>query len=127
MSILLTKKDVSIASLFEDCHQPDLRFFMQKGISTYLFADEKLTINHLKSLQSSGFKRLEIFALKPHFDYHQKKEVSALAAWLIDQGSFLHSIHTPFCLDYQARGYLEWLSIGETEKGTGDFRTVQEM
>src|SRR6266480_1547769 len=89
---------------------------MIKGLSTHLFVAEKLTIGRLESVISSGFERVEIFALKPHFDYQNKALVSALGSWFAEHGSFLHSIHTPFCMEYQARGEREWLSIANLEK-----------
>ncbi len=89
---------------------------MLKGISTHVFIKEILSLDHLESIRSCGFERLEIFAVKPHFNYQDSKLSSSFASWLADHGHFLHSIHTPFCLDYQARGDRGWLSIAEPEK-----------
>ena len=88
---------------------------MIKGLSTHLFAAQKLTIGRLESIISSGFERVEIFAVKPHLDYQNKSIVSGLASWFADHSPLLHSIHTPFCMDYQARQRV-WLSIAELEK-----------
>src|SRR5437016_7357045 len=89
---------------------------MIKGLSTYLFVAQKLAIGQLESIISSGFERVEIFAVKPHLDYQNKSLVSALPIWFADHDPFLHSIHTPFCLDYQAKEKREWLSIANLEK-----------
>ncbi len=89
---------------------------MHKSLSTHLFVDEKLTLEQLKCVRDTGFDSVEIFALKPHFDYQDQQQTTQLASWLADQNSFLRSLHTPFCLDYQARVRREWLSIGEMEK-----------
>ena len=88
---------------------------MQQGISTHLFIEEKLTLDKLAALRDKGFQRLEILALKPHFDYQDKKFAGEVAAWLRDQESFLHSLHLPYCT-YHRPGRIEtWLSIAATE------------
>ena len=89
---------------------------MQKGISTHLFLKEPLTIKHLKMGRASGFDKIELFALRPHFDYRNKLSTESIASWLVDHESVLISIHTPFCLDYQVSGNPEWLSISAPEK-----------
>jgi sugar phosphate isomerase/epimerase len=89
---------------------------MKQGLSTHLFVEKKLSLERLKEVRTLGFETLEIFALKPHFDYQDKKLTTDLAIWLRDQGKFLQSIHTPFCVDYQARASREWLSIADPER-----------
>jgi sugar phosphate isomerase/epimerase len=89
---------------------------MLKGISTQLFLGEELTLDRLKMLQDAGFDRIEILAIPPHFDYRNKNRVQDLAAWLRDQGTFLHSIHTPFSADYQALQARQWFSIASVEQ-----------
>ena len=89
---------------------------MKQGLSTHLFVEEKLSLERLKEVRAFGFDTLEIFALKPHFDYQDKKLAADLATWLRDQPGFLQSLHTPFCMDYQARASREWLSIADPER-----------
>jgi len=89
---------------------------MKQGLSTHLFAREKLSLERLKEVQASGFDTLEIFALKPHFDYQDRKLAADLAIWLRDQNGFLQSLHTPFCLDYQDSASRGWLSIADPER-----------
>ena len=88
---------------------------MQPGISTYLFIEERLDLDRLATLRREGFQRLEILALKPHFDYRDRQFASEMAAWLRDQESFLHSLHLPHCLEYRADRILTPLSIAATE------------
>jgi len=88
---------------------------MIRGISTHLFVAARLSLEQLKATASAGFDRIELFALKPHFDYQNRQLTSEIAAWFADQGPLLHSIHTPFCLDYQARG-AGWLSIADPQR-----------
>jgi len=89
---------------------------MKQGLSTHFFVEETLGVERLKEIRASGFDTLEIFAVKPHFDYQNKKLTAGLSSWLRDQGNFLQSLHTPFCMDYQARSSREWLSIADTER-----------
>lgn len=89
---------------------------MQKGLSTHLFVREPLTVEHLELCLSSGFEKIELFALRPHFDYRNKQRTEPIASWLADHESVLNSIHTPFCLDYQVSGSPTWLSIAALEK-----------
>lgn len=89
---------------------------MLTGLSTYLFLEEKLTLERLQSIQAAGFDRTEIFALKPHFDYSDTALKKSLAGWFLDKEPFLHSIHTPFSRHYQALRNGEGLSLAHTEK-----------
>jgi sugar phosphate isomerase/epimerase len=89
---------------------------MKQGLSTHLFVEEKLSLERLKEVRAFGFETLEIFALKPHFDYQDKNLAADLATWLRDQAGFLQSLHTPFCMDYQARASRQWLSIADPER-----------
>jgi len=89
---------------------------MLTGLSTYLFLEEQLSLARLQSIRAAGFERVEIFSLKPHFDYSNPEIKKQIGSWLADQGSFLHSIHTPFFTDYQALHHGEGLSIANPEK-----------
>jgi len=89
---------------------------MLTGLSTYLFLEEKLTLERLQSVRAAGFDRTEIFALEPHCNYRDPAFKKSLTAWFQDQGAFLHSIHTPFSRDYQALQNGEGLSIAHLEK-----------
>ena len=88
---------------------------MLKGISIQLFLREELTLDRFETIRDAGFDRNEILAIPPHFDYKNKNKVQDLAAWLRDQETFLHSIHTPFSADYQALQARQWLSVASSE------------
>ena len=89
---------------------------MKKALSTHLFVQEPLTTEVLESIRAAGFEGTELFAVKPHFDYGNQRQMNDLASWFSDHASFLQSIHTPFCVDYQAGANREWLSIGDPER-----------
>ena len=88
---------------------------MQPGISTFLFVEDPLDLDRQAALRRQGFQRVEILALRPHFDYRNRQLSRELAAWLRDQESFLHSLHLPHCLEYRADRILTPLSIAATE------------
>ncbi len=88
---------------------------MQPGISTYLFIEDRLDLDRLAALRRQGFQRVEILALRPHFDYRDSQLARELAAWLRDQESFLHSVHLPHCLEFRPDRILTPLSIAATE------------
>ena len=88
---------------------------MQPGISTYLFIEDRLDLDRLAALRRQGFQRVEILALRPHFDYRDSQLARELAAWLRDQESFLHSLHLPHCLEFRPDRILTPLSIAATE------------
>jgi sugar phosphate isomerase/epimerase len=79
-----------------------LRFFCNRspeavrfGISTHLYHDQRLARPHLEAIAAHGFDRIELFATRTHFDYHQPAAIDELAGWLADTGLTLHSIHAP--------------------------------
>lgn len=88
---------------------------MQPGISTYLFIEDRLDLDRLRALRRQGFQRLEILAIRPHFDYRDSQLGREVAGWLQDQESFLHSLHLPHCLEYRPGRIQTPLSIAATE------------
>jgi sugar phosphate isomerase/epimerase len=68
---------------------------MRFGISTHLFHDQRLSLDHLAAIRSHGFEAVEVFATRSHFDYHDAAAIEQLAAWLSGTGLALHGIHAP--------------------------------
>src|SRR5215203_1284638 len=68
---------------------------MQFGISTHLYHDQKLELDHLAQIASYGFDGIELFATRSHFDYHDARTLDALADWLSQTGLTLFSVHAP--------------------------------
>src|SRR5206468_12398666 len=75
------QKMVDSLALRKDRHAYSI---MIRGISTHLFAARRLNFEQLEAAVSSGFERIEIFALKPHFDYQNKQLTSEIASWFSD-------------------------------------------
>jgi sugar phosphate isomerase/epimerase len=65
------------------------------GISTHLYYDQPLGPAHLAELAEFGFRDIELFAARGHFDYREPAAVGALAGWLSGAGLRLHSVHAP--------------------------------
>jgi sugar phosphate isomerase/epimerase len=65
------------------------------GISTHLYHDRPLGPEHLAEIAGFGFREIELFAVRGHFDYDRPPAVEALAGWLDATGLTLHSVHAP--------------------------------
>src|SRR6202158_2876897 len=90
---------------------------MQRLLSTYLFVSRKLTPELLGQIAEAGFKGVEIFCSRGHFDYTAKAEVQAMAAALANQGLTLSSMHAPASRDLSStRESGTPLSICEVER-----------
>ena len=49
------------------------------GISTHLYVRERLDRDHLVEIAAHGFEAIELFALREHFDYRDRRAAVALA------------------------------------------------
>ena len=67
----------------------------QFGISTHLYHNYRLTRDHLVEIGAFGFDRVELFATRTHFDYHNPAAVADLQQWLAEAGLELHGVHAP--------------------------------
>lgn len=65
------------------------------GVSTHLYHAARLSRDHLLEIGSHGFEKVEVFATRTHFDYHNPARVADLQQWLADAGLELHSVHAP--------------------------------
>jgi len=90
---------------------------MQRILSTYLFVSKKLTPEILAQFASAGFRGVEIFATRSHFDYATKAEIRTIAQALADNRLQLGSLHAPTSRDLSTtrEGGIP-LSITEVER-----------
>jgi sugar phosphate isomerase/epimerase len=65
------------------------------GISTHLFHDAPLGLEHFRAVADAGFDSVELFATRTHFDYHDPAATAQLAEWLMATRLTLHSVHAP--------------------------------
>ncbi|HEY6292944.1 MAG TPA: sugar phosphate isomerase/epimerase family protein [Terriglobia bacterium] len=68
---------------------------MEYGLSTRLFAAERLSSRLLDRILQAGFREIEIFAAPEHLDYRDVHHVRDVAQWFGDLGVALHSVHAP--------------------------------
>jgi sugar phosphate isomerase/epimerase len=81
------------------------------GISTHLYVADRLDREHLVEIAAHGFDAVEVFAVKSHFDYRDRRAAIALAEWLDDTRLKLHSMHAPIARDYVRGAWQENLSL----------------
>jgi sugar phosphate isomerase/epimerase len=65
------------------------------GVSTHLYHNYRLSREHLLEIGSQGFEKVEVFATRTHFDYHNPAAVADLQQWLAEAGLELHGVHAP--------------------------------
>jgi sugar phosphate isomerase/epimerase len=70
------------------------------GLSTHLFHHARLTRDHLRMAADAGFEAVELFAVRSHFDYHDRQAAGALAGWLRETGLTLTSVHAPIAAGF---------------------------
>jgi sugar phosphate isomerase/epimerase len=68
---------------------------MEFGLSTYLYATERLSSHILDGIQRAGFRELEIYATRRHLDYHDRHHVQDVAQWFSDHAATLTALHAP--------------------------------
>jgi len=73
---------------------------MNYGLSTSLFAEERLNSHILDKILASGLRDLEIMAARQHLDYHDLNQVQDVAHWFSDHAVTLHSLHAPLFSDW---------------------------
>jgi sugar phosphate isomerase/epimerase len=70
------------------------------GVSTHLYVGDRLDRDHLVEIAAHGFDAVEVFGLRSHFDYRDRRAAIALAEWLDDTRLRMHSIHAPIAGKY---------------------------
>jgi sugar phosphate isomerase/epimerase len=90
---------------------------MEYGLSTYLFANERLGSSILDRILGTRFQTIELFAARQHFDYTDRNHVRDIAQWFRDHEVMLHSVHAPLYgdTDWGRSGGLA-VSIAYTER-----------
>ena len=86
------------------------------GISTHLYVSDRLDRDHLVEIAAHGFEAIELFALRDHFDYRDRRAAVALAEWLDDTRLRLHSMHAPIAGAYAAGSWKDGLSLASADE-----------
>ena len=85
------------------------------GISTHLYVGDRLDREHLVEVAAHGFEAVEVFAVKSHFDYRDRRAAVALAEWLDDTRLRLHSMHAPIARTYAGGAWQNGLSLAAAD------------
>ena len=91
---------------------------MLKAMSTYCFVKERLHPGMLDGMVRGGAEAIEIFAVRSHFDYvNRRQHVLEIAGWFRSTGVPLHSLHSPMFSDYEwGRSGSPPVNIASTDK-----------
>ncbi len=86
------------------------------GISTHLYLGDRLDRDHLVEIAAHGFDAVEVFAVRDHFDYHDRRAALALAEWLDDTRLTLHSLHAPIAAEYANGSWREAYTLAAADE-----------
>ena len=90
---------------------------MSFGISTHLYVANRLDRDHLVEIAAHGFEAVEVFAVRDHFDYRDRRAAIALAEWLDDTRLILTSMHAPIAGKYVNGSWKDGLSLASADDG----------
>ena len=96
------------------------------GVSTHLYVADRLDRDHLVEIAAHGFDAVEVFALRSHFDYRDRRAAIALAEWLEDTRLVLASMHAPIAGRYVNGSWKDGLSLASADDGRRK-AAVEEM
>lgn len=86
------------------------------GVSSHLYLGDRLDRDHLVEIAAHGFEAVEVFAVRSHFDYHDRRAALALAEWLDDTRLTLHSFHAPIAADYVKGTWREGYTLAAADE-----------
>ena len=69
---------------------------MQFGISTQIHRGKAVTVDLLESLRKAGYDRIELFANRPHLDFHDRALLRSIGRWFKENALPAPSMHLPF-------------------------------
>ena len=100
------------------------------ALSAHLFAYEPLRFEHLKEAADAGFRKIELWAMTPHFDVGDETRLKTLKDWLVDLSLEAPSFHAPFYADLSEARQGRWLSLAATDSDTREAaidKTIQTL
>lgn len=69
---------------------------LEPAVSTFIFEDRPLTIKELREIKNAGFNLIEVWGLKPHFDFTDPSSVKTISSALASLKIKAVSFHAPF-------------------------------
>jgi sugar phosphate isomerase/epimerase len=88
---------------------------MEFGISTQIFRGQALSIDLLESIRKAGYRRIELFANRPHFDFHNRTLLRSIGRWFKENELPSPSMHLPF-IENIGPLHKVWISVLEPER-----------
>ena len=88
---------------------------MKIALSTHLFVYRRLDEQLLESIKSHGFSSLELWAMRPHFNYRCREKVREMAQALRRLQMRVSALHAPFYLRVQPAEERCWLSLAAAD------------
>src|SRR5262245_11426267 len=85
------------------------------GVSTHLYHGYRLNRDHLIEIGAFGFRSVELFATRSHFDFRNPAAVADLQQWLAEAGAELHSVHAPVAEGFSAGRWNAPLSLASSD------------
>jgi len=69
---------------------------MEFGISTQIHRGKAVTVDLLESIRKAGFDRIELFANRPHLNFHDRALLRSIGHWFTENALPAPSMHLPF-------------------------------
>jgi len=69
---------------------------MEFGISTQIHRGKAVTVDLLESIRKAGYERIELFANRPHLDFHDRVLLRSIGRWFTENALPAPSMHLPF-------------------------------
>ena len=86
------------------------------GVSTHLYHGSRLNRDHVLEIGGFGFRGVEVFATRTHFDYHSTTAVGDLQQWLAEAGLELYSVHAPIGESFAAGRWNMPLTLASSDR-----------
>ena len=88
---------------------------MQFGISTQIYRGQAVTAELLESIRRAGYEQFELFASRPHLDFHNRSLLRAIGRWFQENALPAPSLHLPFVENVGPTERI-WISVVEPER-----------
>jgi sugar phosphate isomerase/epimerase len=88
---------------------------LKKGLSTHIFVYNILDGAIVRQMKDAGFDAIEIWGMRPHFDYKDKGWAGKLASLLKDNSIKVISFHAPIYEEVTPPDKRRWLSYSSKD------------
>ncbi len=88
---------------------------MEFGISTQIHRSRSVTVDLLESIRKAGYDRIELFANRPHLDFHNLPLLRSIGRWFTENAIAAPSLHLPF-IEHTGPLNKRWISVLEPER-----------